>query len=235
MVLLEKGQAAEIRWLNLSLMDQKQDWYLALNPNGVVPTLLHGEQVLFESNIINEYLDAVLPQPALVPEDIHLQAEMRMWMAFELEWAKPFRQAIYETYGKRRVRDSGLDEPSLRREIAARTSNPVYQSLAIKNLLEDKNEQLLKVSVTIIKERMQWMEQELSYGRSFLLGENFSLADIALAPRLDLFELIEVQDFYSSFPNIQAYMTRIKARPSWRDSDLQPDAALNPTILKCAD
>ena len=235
MVLLEKGQAAEIRWLNLSLMDQKQDWYLALNPNGVVPTLLHGEQVLFESNVINEYLDAVLPQPALVPEDIHLQAEMRMWMAFELEWAKPFRQAIYETYGKRRVRDRGLDEPSLRREIAARTSNPVYQSLAIKNLLEDKNEQLLKVSVTIIKERMQWMEQELSDGRSFLLGENFSLADIALAPRLDLFELIEVQDFYSSFPNIQAYMTRIKARPSWRDSDLQPDAALNPTILKCAD
>ena len=235
MVLLEKGQAAEIRWLNLSLMDQKQDWYLALNPNGVVPTLLHGEQVLFESNVINEYLDAVLPQPALVPEDIHLQAEMRMWMAFELEWAKPFRQAIYETYGKRRVRDSGLDEPSLRREIAARTSNPVYQSLAIKNLLENKNEQLLKVSVAIIKERMQWMEQELSDGRSFLLGENFSLADIALAPRLDLFELIEVQDFYSSFPNIQAYMTRIKARPSWRDSDLQPDAALNPTILKCAD
>jgi len=235
MVLLEKGQAAEIRWLNLSLMDQKQDWYLALNPNGVVPTLLHGEQVLFESNVINEYLDAVLPQPPLVPDDIHLQAQMRMWMAFELEWAKPFRQAIYETYGKRRVRDSGLDEPSLRREIAARTSNPVYQSLAIKNLLEDKNEQLLKVSVTIIKERMQWMEQELSDGRSFLLGENFSLADIALAPRLDLFELIEVQDFYSSFPNIQAYMTRIKARPSWRDSDLQPDAALNPTILKCAD
>lgn len=235
MVLLEKGQAAEIRWLNLSMMDQKQDWYLALNPNGVVPTLLHGEQVLFESNVINEYLDAVLPQPPLVPDDIHLQAQMRMWMAFELEWAKPFRQAIYETYGKRRVRDSGLDEPSLRREIAARTSNPVYQSLAIKNLLEDKNEQLLKVSVTIIKERMQWMEQELSDGRSFLLGENFSLADIALAPRLDLFELIEVQDFYSSFPNIQAYMTRIKARPSWRDSDLQPDAALNPTILKCAD
>jgi len=235
MVLLEKGQAAEIRWLNLSLMDQKQDWYLALNPNGVVPTLLHGEQVLFESNVINEYLDAVLPQPPLVPDDIHLQAQMRMWMAFELEWAKPFRQAIYETYGKRRVRDSGLHEPSLRREIAARTSNPVYQSLAIKNLLEDKNEQLLKVSVTIIKERMQWMEQELSDGRSFLLGENFSLADIALAPRLDLFELIEVQDFYSSFPNIQAYMTRIKARPSWRDSDLQPDAALNPTILKCAD
>ena len=67
MVLLEKGQAAEIRWLNLSLMDQKQDWYLSLNPNGVVPTLLHGEQVLFESNVINEYLDAVLPQPALVP------------------------------------------------------------------------------------------------------------------------------------------------------------------------
>ena len=191
--------------------------------------------MLFESNVINEYLDALLPQPALVPDDIHLQAQMRMWMAFELEWAKPFRQAVYETYGKRRVRDSGLDEPSLRREIAARTSNPVYQSLAIKNLLEDKNEQLLKVSVTIIMERMQWMEQELSDGRSFLLGENFSLADIALAPRLDLFELIEVQDFYSSFPSIQAYMTRIKARPSWRDSDLQPDAALSPTILKCAD
>lgn len=41
MCLLEKGLNFEIRWLNIGLMDQKQSWYLKLNPNGLVPTLVH--------------------------------------------------------------------------------------------------------------------------------------------------------------------------------------------------
>ena len=65
--LLEKGLPFEIRWLKLGLMDQKQPRYLKLNPSGLVPTLIHDGRTLDESNVINEYLDAVFPDPPLMP------------------------------------------------------------------------------------------------------------------------------------------------------------------------
>ena len=39
--------------------------YLKLNPNGLVPTLVHGDHVIYESNVITEYLDAMFPEPRL--------------------------------------------------------------------------------------------------------------------------------------------------------------------------
>ena len=130
MCLIEKGVPFEIRWMGLGLMDQKQAWYLKLNPNGLVPTLVHGERALYESNVINEYLDATFPAPPLVPKDAYLQAQMRMWMAFELDWAKPFRDAIYETMSKRRLQDTGITPEKLAEEITKRTPNKYYLKFA---------------------------------------------------------------------------------------------------------
>jgi glutathione S-transferase len=118
MCLIEKGISFEIRWLSLGLMDQKQDWYLQLNPNGLVPTLIHDGNAVYESNVINEYVDALHPEPRLVPTAPHLQAQMRMWMAFELDWAKPFRDAIYETMGKKRLQDTNIGTDELAKEIS---------------------------------------------------------------------------------------------------------------------
>jgi glutathione S-transferase len=65
--LLEKGLAWRSRPIDLEHMEQKSPWYLALNPNGIVPTLQHGDRVIWESNVITEYLDAVFPDPPLYP------------------------------------------------------------------------------------------------------------------------------------------------------------------------
>ena len=60
-VLLEKGLTWETRLVDLTRMEQKRPEYLALNPNGVVPTLVHDDRVVYESNVITEYVDAVFP------------------------------------------------------------------------------------------------------------------------------------------------------------------------------
>jgi glutathione S-transferase len=60
MCLFEKGLLFKIKWLNLALMDQKQPSYLKLNPTGLVPTLVHDGKAIFESNVINEYIDATV-------------------------------------------------------------------------------------------------------------------------------------------------------------------------------
>ena len=74
-VLLEKGRAWTTRLIDLTRMEQKSAWYLKLNPNGVVPTLAHGDHVLYESNVITEYLDDVFPEPPLYPRDPWMRAQ----------------------------------------------------------------------------------------------------------------------------------------------------------------
>ena len=56
---------------------QKAPDYLALNPQGQVPTLVHGERTLTQSLAILEYLDEVFPEPPLLPGDPDGRARVR--------------------------------------------------------------------------------------------------------------------------------------------------------------
>jgi len=62
----EKGQQAKEHLLTLR-GDQNEPAYLKLNPNGVVPTLVHDGNVIVESTVIMHYLDDVFPAPPLMP------------------------------------------------------------------------------------------------------------------------------------------------------------------------
>ena len=62
--------------------DHLSDWYLKLNPNGVVPTLIHDGRPVYESSVIVQYLDQIHPDTALVPADAYGQAQMRAWIAY---------------------------------------------------------------------------------------------------------------------------------------------------------
>jgi glutathione S-transferase len=223
MCLLEKGLPFTVRWLNLALMDQKRPEYLRLNPTGLVPTLVNGDEVVYESNVINEYVDALFPTPPLTPADPYGKARMRMWFAFESDWAKPFRTAFYETMGKDRIRGSGLSADQVKAEIAKRTSNPVYGDIAAKVLTTPRDDGVLQEQLALLFEKMDQMEAILGDGRPWLCGEAFSLADIALAPRLEMFPAIGVADLYDRYPRIGAFVARVKARPSWAKSVIVPE------------
>ena len=54
--------------------------YLKINPNGVIPTLIHDGQPLHESGTICEYLDESFPDPPLRPETPYERGEMRNWI-----------------------------------------------------------------------------------------------------------------------------------------------------------
>src|SRR6202167_6773237 len=69
--------------LDLLAGDQLKPDYLALNPNGVVPTLDHDGAIVTDSSVIIEYLDEIVPEPAkFTPELPVLRARMRALMHF---------------------------------------------------------------------------------------------------------------------------------------------------------
>ncbi|WP_321528195.1 glutathione S-transferase family protein [Sedimenticola selenatireducens] len=76
--LKEKRVDFDITYIDL---DNPPDWFKEISPFGKVPLLRIGDEVLFESAIINEYLDEVYP-PALHPENPLERAKHRGWIEF---------------------------------------------------------------------------------------------------------------------------------------------------------
>ena len=79
LVLLEK--AVEFEHVEIDLGDKPQR-FLDVSPYGKVPAIVHNGEALYESAIINEYLDEVFPEPALMPQDPLARARMRIWIDY---------------------------------------------------------------------------------------------------------------------------------------------------------
>lgn len=61
MVLWEKAISWKDKRIVFQNNDHLSDWYLAINPNGFVPTLVHEGTAISDSSVINEYREDVFP------------------------------------------------------------------------------------------------------------------------------------------------------------------------------
>jgi glutathione S-transferase len=77
-VLAEKNLPYEIVPVDLRAQAQKTPDYLKLNPYGKVPVLTDDDTVLYESCIINEYLEEKYPNPPLLPKEPGEKAKARI-------------------------------------------------------------------------------------------------------------------------------------------------------------
>src|SRR4029450_1961813 len=68
-VLAEKHPQPEKIFVDLRKQEQKSPDFLRLNPYGKVPVLIDEDEVIYESTVINEYLDDEYPLPRLMPDD----------------------------------------------------------------------------------------------------------------------------------------------------------------------
>jgi len=222
-VLLEKGLAWETRLVDLTRMEQKRPEYLALNPNGVVPTLVHGDRVLYESNVITEYLDDVFPEPKLYPADPWRRAQAKMWQAFELAMAKEYRPLMY-------LRVIGpLDRLRSREEVLAdarrSTDDPAHLDWVSRvydgTTVSEGEAALLDAQLV---GRLDRLEAALE-GREYLVGPSFSIADLSVLPRVAMYPVVQLPLDAERHPNVCRWLERVRGRRSIVDSEgVQPPA-----------
>ena len=81
-VLAEKNIPYEIVPVDLRAQAQKTPDYLKLNPYGKVPVLTDDDTVLYESCIINEYLEEKYPNPPLLPKEPGRKAKARILLDY---------------------------------------------------------------------------------------------------------------------------------------------------------
>ena len=92
-VILMRAKRVEFDVTYINLLD-KPDWFLKISPHGKVPVLVVGDEPLYESNAIAEFLDEMVP-PRLHPEDPVKRARNRAWTDFTPDFAKALMGIYY--------------------------------------------------------------------------------------------------------------------------------------------
>jgi glutathione S-transferase len=114
----EKGLSYDRTTLVLAKRDQKQPEFLKLNPYGKVPVIDDGGRILFESCIINEYLDEKYPTPSLMPKDPYLRGRGRVLIDYALNYMhEPYwalRAEMLKPTGERNHAVAGEKQRELR-------------------------------------------------------------------------------------------------------------------------
>ena len=76
-----KHKQLEYNYVEIDLDDKPSD-FLEISPYGRVPVLQHNQAVIYESAIINEYLDEVFVDPKCLSTDFTIKAFMRIWIKY---------------------------------------------------------------------------------------------------------------------------------------------------------
>jgi len=221
MALEEKGVSWTSRYVDLFKFEQMRPEYLAINPKGVVPTLVHDDRVLYESNVITEYLDDVFTHPPLYPHDPWACARAKMWQAFELAMAKDFRPLMYARvigpFDRLRPRDEVLADARRATDDPAHLDwvRRVYDGEVISDAEAGHLESLLV-------QRLDRLEAALD-GHDWLVGDRYSIADLSVAPRVQMYPVVQLPLEPARHPRVCDWLARLAARPSFaRSESVQP-------------
>lgn len=225
--LAEKGLPFEEKRLNLAKREHLSADYLAMNPNGVVPTLVDDGKAIIDSSVICEFLDEVYGGPALTPSDAVERAKMRAWMRFVEE--VPTAAVRVPSFNRAFLgRFDGQDrETFLKQEADIRPLRKhFYRRMGpggfAKADVEASLEQLRKTAGRIAS-----MLQES--GGPWLLGDAFSLADIVVLPLMDRADDLGLSDqVWADMPDVQQWLDACRSRPSY-SAAFYPGARLSDT------
>src|SRR5262245_43043558 len=189
--------------------DQFDPAYMKLNPNGVVPTLVHDGRVVIESSVILYYLDEVFPEPPLMPREPLQRARVRMVnklideyvhnsctiLTFATAFRPWFAGLTGEQLDQRLAKSPLKKRTEYKRDVALHGLDSKFAREALEH-----HGKLLK----LIDET----------GGGWLAGADFSLADIAVVPYVLRLDLLRMARLWDAHPGVAAWYKRVLARPS---------------------
>lgn len=217
LVLAEKGLAFESREVNLVSGEQHDPAYVKLNPNHVVPTLVHDGRALIESSLINEYLEEAFPDPPLAPRDPAARHAMRLWIKQIDEKVHPAAAAVTYAIG---ARPALLSQPPEVREAAiAGIPDPARRAARRSVLEHGVAAPEFAGALGAFLDLLDAMNASLAPG-GWLSGDRFGLADAAALPYVLRLDHLAMTPLFSEAtrPRVADWLARVKARPSFESA-----------------
>jgi glutathione S-transferase len=212
--LAEKGVSWQSRHLDLRARDHQTPEYLRLNPNAVVPTIVHDGIVIIESTVINEYIDDAFPGPALRPPEAVRRARMRLWTK-QLDEGLHADTGVLSTSIAFRYQklEKGADEVEA---LINSVPEPAKRERVRANIMDGVDSRYFKDSVRRFDRLLSAMERALQAG-PWLAGDEFSLADIAYAPYLVRLDHLQLAALWRHRPRVAEWYARLQDRKGYQE------------------
>lgn len=210
-VLSEKGIQYVGHHLRLDQGEHLSPAYLSINPNGLVPALIHNGRAIIDSSVINEYLNEVFEGNSLVPSDPYQRAQMRTWVQYLDEVMTPsIRYPSFQKFFGWGIRALSDDQ---REAFADKLPLRKHFALEIKGA-----EGFTKEAVDAAMERIRasLLRMEIQLGKTtWLAGDELTLADIAAMPSIVRLDDLGQSDIFSDLPAVKEWYGRIQERPAF--------------------
>lgn len=222
LALAEKGVEWIGRYVDILAGEQFRPDYLAINPRGAVPAIVHDGAILTESTVICEYVDDAFPGPPLKPATPLGQARMRMWTKLVDEEVHPsVRPVTYVTTHRHSILRMGEDE--VERHIAS-DPHPVWRERKRRWIREGFDAPDVAQAIHVFRRIWRAMDEALK-DSEWLAGDGYSLADTALTPYANRIEMLGFAEMWEGLPHFARWLEAVKARPSFRPAlfDYLPD------------
>ena len=179
-VLFEKGMDFQV--IDVDVFNKPED-LAVMNPYNKVPVLVERDLILYEANIINEYIDERFPHPQLMPADPVMRARARLFLS-------RFEQELFcHIEGL----ESGVPKTAEKARLAVR-------------------ENLSQISPVFSKQK-------------FMLGDEFSMLDVAIAPLLWRLDHYGIQLDKDAAP-LMKYAERLFSRPAYSEAMTPSEKAM---------
>jgi glutathione S-transferase len=208
--LFEKGRDVIEHLLTLQ-GDQNDPEYMKLNPNGVVPTLVHDGAPIIESSLILYYIDDAFPEPPLMPKTPAERHRVRLYNKLIDEYvhnsctiitfATAFRPRFLKVPREQWLAE--INKAPLKRRAE-------YKRSVIEHGLDSE---FVLDALHQHKKLISWMAKDLK-NAPYLAGAEFSNADCAVIPYILRLELLKLDAMWKSEPAVADWWSRMRNRPA---------------------
>ncbi len=221
----QKGIEWQSHPVDLAAGEQHTEWFMGINPRGLVPVLVHDGRVMIESNDILSYLESCFPNPPLLPEesdtarrlleqedDLHLDFRAICFRYF-FPAAPRSQESIdrYQTLGSGTVGGVADEHKPLEIEF--------FEDMLANDGISDAR---IIRAVERFDRALGDLDARLDAG-SFLLGEQLSLIDIAWY--IYVYRLITAGfPIATRFRNLERWFQDLDAREDFRREVAEPPA-----------
>ncbi|MEZ7813965.1 MAG: glutathione S-transferase [Paracoccaceae bacterium] len=203
-----KGKSFEEHKLDLFSGDQLKPAYLAINPNGVVPALVHDGFPVLDSSVILEYLEDIFPaKAAMRPSDPKGIAQLRAMMRFVDEVPAPairipsYNLAFlphFNAMSEKEFQDL-CDSKPLRREFLMRMGRSGFPEAEMSEAIGRLSRGVARMA--------QWLSES---GGPWIMGENISLVDLTIMPIVVRLKDLNFDYLWAEFPSINTWLQIIQ-------------------------
>jgi glutathione S-transferase len=210
--LAEKGLDWTSQLVNLGTNEHLDPEYLKLNPNGVVPTLIHNDNIILDSGVICEYLEEVFPETPLMPSNPADRAKVRAWIRYldEVPTAAvrvpSFNMAFlprYDGLDDEAFQQEHADIRPLRKHFYEKMGRKGFDDIAVANAMEQLSAAYARMDETLAHQ-------------PWLSGSNVGIADFVAAPLVDRMDDLGYSELWTkNSPHMTDWFNRLRERASY--------------------